>query len=100
MVKLSETMKKALQAIDRHGGSTHRRRPGGYWVGNDQKLLRVDASDDIRGHAVGTNTIYALVDRGLLRKADDRKDYWAMWFLTEAAKNLLAHEHEPGTIDD
>lgn len=66
-MKLSRTMMLSLSAIRCHGGSALAE-GGGWWMGSDGERLRIEPlPNDWRNIVeVGTSTIYALEDRGLL----------------------------------
>ena len=72
MVKLSSFQLKALRAIKAHGGEIVTE-GGGYWKGADGCRLEIEPEPNSSSGIVGTRTIYALEDRGLLERTDARK---------------------------
>jgi hypothetical protein len=75
--KLSEQMRRAIEAIRAQGGFAIPE-GGGWWQGGDGKRLRhqnVTLGGDYTEPVV-TRTIYALERRGLLQRRRFRKEAW------------------------
>ena len=71
MLKLTATMQKALKVIAEGEGQVAVPKGGGYWTSADGELLEFAVDDWRKTDAVGTSTIYALEERGLLLRLDD-----------------------------
>lgn len=67
MGELSIVQRRALEAIARQGGSAIAE-GGGWWKGDDGNRLLIEPPDRSIKTSVGTTTIYALEDRGLLKR--------------------------------
>ena len=65
MGKLSPTMQKTLDTIVRSGGEAHPEM-GGWWRDRNGHRLSFPVNDYRKIHEVGTNTIFALLRRGLI----------------------------------
>ena len=88
-MKLSPTMQDALIAIERSGGSAIAE-GGGWWKGLDDKRLEVFPRGDSLKSTVGTNTIYALEDRGLLERTFTKPSYRDTRILTAKGRVICA----------
>ena len=70
MPRLSPTKIRTIEAIRENGGEAHPEF-GGWWRASPDGPRLVIPTDDWRGSdVVGTSTIFALLDRGLLTKID------------------------------
>lgn len=90
MAKLSSFQRKTLEAIARHGGGVHAA-GGGYWNCHDGARLDVEPEPDSCSGIVGTQTIYALENRGLLERANviPVPDHKAPRRITEAGRAAI-----------
>ena len=88
-MKLSDTMKKSLQAVAEHGGVAVAE-GGGWWQGADGVRLTI-LTDDWRGtDTVKTLTIYALEDRGLLQRSMlGNARHRDTWRLTQKGRDIV-----------
>ena len=75
MVELSEAMKRSLICIEQTGGMAIAE-GGGWWCGANGKRLAHTPIDGAASGNVGTTTIYALQDRGLLERVGSDNRYW------------------------
>jgi hypothetical protein len=89
-MKLSETQRKALAAIEASGGKAIAE-GGGWWRGTDGKRLTWETGDWRGTDTVGTSTIYALEGRGLLKNdpAEHKPYYRATREITPAGRAVL-----------
>lgn len=65
--KLSATMQRAIDVARDHGDALIRK-PGGYWTYPDCPCSTIRGFDvhEIPDWYVGTNTVYALIERGVV----------------------------------
>jgi len=85
-MKLSATMRSALAVIGNSGGVALAQ-GGGWWTNADGNVLRHNPGGDI-----GTRTIYALQDRGLLDvpgNQTERREHKKDRVVTEAGWDII-----------
>lgn len=73
--KLTGFMLKALRAIADSGGVAIPE-GGGYWIGKTGSRLEVEPEPTSCSGIVGTQTIRALEDRGMLERLWEDQRYW------------------------
>ena len=92
--KLTKVMLRSLQAIQASGGAAIAE-GGGWWKGLDGKRLSYEPPTPSVQTTVGTQTIYALADRGILQRrnlARPHRDTYDMTAKAHAALDNLDME--------